>query len=151
MEKDEFYMRLALEEAKAAMENDEVPVGSVLVCDGSVVSRGHNAREANLDILGHAEIETLKEAAKKRGSWKLRDCVLYVTLEPCPMCASALQQAGIKRIVYGAKDEKNGACGGLFDFFLTPRLNHYPLLSGGVLEEECARMLREYFSKKRQK
>lgn len=144
-------MSIALEEAKKAMENDEVPVGSVLVCDDLILSRGHNAREENLDILGHAEIEALKAAAKTRGSWKFRDCVLYVTLEPCPMCASALQQAGIKRIVYGAKDEKNGACGGLFDFFLTPKLNHYPLLSGGVMEEECSRILREYFSEKRKK
>ena len=145
------FMKMALEEAQQALLEDEVPVGCVLVCNGDVIARGHNTRHQNNDVFGHAEINTLKEAQNKLNNWKLKDAILYVTLEPCPMCAGALQQAGVKRIVYGAKDEKMGACGGLFDFFITPKLNHYPYLTSGVLENECANILKEYFLKKRKK
>ena len=145
------FMKIALEEAQQALLEDEVPVGCVLVCDDIVIAKGHNTRQTNNDIFGHAEINVLKEAQQKLNSWKLKNAVLYVTLEPCPMCAGALQQAGVKRIVYGARDDKMGACGGLFDFFLTPKLNHYPFLTSGVLEKECSDILKEYFQKKRKK
>ena len=151
MNKDEYYMSIALEEAKKAFELDEVPVGCVLVCNDEIVAKGHNTKEKNKNVIYHAEINCLLEASRKLDTWHFDDCVIYVTLEPCPMCASAIQQARIKRIVYGATDEKTGACGGLFDLFLIPKLNHYPFLTSGVLEKECKEILLEYFKNKRQK
>ena len=142
-------MNFALLEAKKAFDNDEVPVGAVLVCNNEIVATGYNTRESENNICGHAEINCLLNAGKKLKSWRFEDCVLYVTLEPCPMCASAIQQAKIKRVVYGASDEKNGACGGLFDFFLTPKLNHYPFVTSDVLKDECEDILKEYFKQKR--
>ena len=151
MKNDEYYMSLALKEAKIAFENDEVPVGCVLVCDDKIISKAHNSKEKEFNISGHAEINCLKKAGKKLKTHQFKDAVLYVTLEPCSMCASAIQQAKIKRIVYGAKDEKMGACGGLMDFFINPGLNHYPFLTSGVLEKECKDIILEYFKNKRQK
>lgn len=145
------YMKLALKEAHKALLKDEVPVGAVLVCDDNVIAKAYNTRQKNNDVFGHAEINVIKKAQKILNTRKLTDCILYVTLEPCPMCAGAIQQAGLKRIVYGAADQKMGACGGLYDFFLIPKLNHYPFLTTGVLEKECSDILKEYFLKKRKK
>lgn len=151
MNKDEYFITLALDEAMKAYLEDEVPVGCVLVCDGEVIAKGHNTREQEKDIFGHAELNVIKEASKKINNYRFNECTLYVTLEPCPMCASALQQTHIKRIVFGAYDKKNGGCGGLFDLFQIPGLNYYPHITGGVLEEECARLLKQFFVNKRKK
>lgn len=148
MEIDKYYLSLALEEAKKALLEDEVPIGCVLVMDNEVISKGHNTREKDFLITSHAEITALREANQKLKSWRLSECTLYVTLEPCSMCASALQQARVKRVVYGARDEKNGALGGLYDLFLIPKQNHYPLISY-LEDEECKNILKEYFFKKR--
>ncbi len=148
---DEYFMNIALSEAKKAFEEDEVPIGCVLVCDNKIIAQGHNTRRQNKDIFGHAEINTMKKANDFFKNERLDNCVLYVTIEPCPMCASAIQQAHIKRIVYGASDEKQGACGGLFDFFQIPKLNHYPFISSGVKELECKQIVKDYFSNKRKK
>lgn len=150
MNNDEYFMSLALEEAKKALEEDEVPIGCVLVMDNKVIGKGHNTREKDLFTVSHAEINAINSANKYLKSWRLDNCIMYVTLEPCSMCAGAVQQARIKRIVYGARDEKNGALGGLYDLFLIPKMNHYPLIS--FLENnECERILKEYFLKKRKK
>lgn len=151
MSEDEFFMSLAIEEAKVAYKEDEVPVGCVLVMNNQVIAKGHNTREHDNLITSHAEINALQEANRKLKNHRLDECILYVTLEPCPMCAAAIQQAKIKRIVYGSPDDKNGALGGLFDLFLTPRLNHYPFVTSLVKEKECSNLLKEYFSKKRKK
>lgn len=151
MQKDEEFMKLALEEARLAFSEDEVPVGAVIVKDGQILARGHNTRERDCGAQFHAEMNCLAEAGRKEKSWQLTGCVIYVTLEPCPMCAAALQQAKLQRIVYGAGDKKGGACGGMFDFFLTPGLSHYPFITSGVLEEECGKLLSEYFQMKRKK
>lgn len=148
MNRDEYFLSLALEQAKIAFNLDEVPIGCVLVMDNQVIATGYNTREKDFMITSHAEINAINEANKKLGSWRLSECTLYVTLEPCSMCASALQQARIKRVVYGAIDEKNGALGGLYDLFLIPKQNHYPLISF-IENDECKNILKEYFLKKR--
>ena len=148
MNRDEYFLSLALEQAKIAFNLDEVPIGCVLVMDNQVIAKGYNTREKDFMITSHAEINAINEANKKLGSWRLSECTLYVTLEPCSMCASALQQARIKRVVYGAIDEKNGALGGLYDLFLIPKQNHYPLISF-IENDECKNILKEYFLKKR--
>lgn len=142
-------MSLAIKEAIKASKKDEVPVGCVLVLNDKIIAKAHNTKEKKCDITGHAEINCLRKAGKKLKTHQLKDAILYVTLEPCPMCAAAIQQAKIKRIVYGAKDEKMGACGGLMDFFINPGLNHYPFLTSGILEEECKNIILEYFKNKR--
>lgn len=151
MKDDIYFMNIALEEAKKAFQEDEVPVGCIIVKNDTIIGRGHNTRQNASDIFGHAEISAIKDACAKLNTYRLDDCIAYITLEPCPMCASALQQAHIKRICYGASDKKMGACGGLFDFFQTPRLNHYPYIFSNVLEEECSQLLKDYFSNKRLK
>ena len=151
MKNDEYYMSIALKEAKKAFDKDEIPVGCVLVCDDVVIAKAHNTKEKDYSITGHAEINCLNKAGKKIKSHQFKDAVLYVTLEPCPMCASAIQQAKVKRIVYGASDIKMGACGGNMDFFINPGLNHYPFLTSGVLGNECKNIIVEYFKNKRQK
>lgn len=148
---DIYFMECALEEARIALEEDEVPVGCVLVCENQIIAKGHNTKEKEKCIIHHAEINCIIEGSKQKGNYNLSNCVLYVTLEPCPMCAAAIQQAKIKRIVYGADDSKNGACGGLYDFFLIPKLNYYPLITSKVLEEPCKKLLKEYFKEKRKK
>lgn len=148
MNRDEYFLSLALEQAKIAFNLDEVPIGCVLVMDNQVIATGYNTREKDFMITSHAEINAINEANKKLESWRLSECTLYVTLEPCSMCASALQQARIKRVVYGAIDEKNGALGGLYDLFLIPKQNHYPLISF-IENDECKNILKEYFLKKR--
>ena len=145
MNTDETYMRLALEEARAAAAEGEVPIGAVLVCDGEVVGRGRNARESAGDPTAHAEMVAIREGAERLGRWRLSGCTLYVTLEPCPMCAGALVNARVDRLVYGAADPKAGAVGTLYDLSADARLNHAFEVTSGVLEAECGEILREFF------
>lgn len=141
---DELYMRKALELAKAAAAEGEVPVGCVIVCDGKIVGKGRNRREQDKTALAHAEIEAIKEACECLGGWRLWQCTLYVTLEPCPMCAGAIVNARIPRVVYGARDKKCGACGSVCNLF-TMDFNHHPTVETGILEEECAALLTDFF------
>lgn len=138
-------MSFALEEARLAAEEGEVPIGAVLVCDGAIVGRGRNARETQADPTAHAEMIAVRQAAERLGRWRLSGCTLYVTLEPCPMCAGALVNARIDRLVYGAADPKAGAVGTLFDLSSDARLNHRFDVTAGVLGEQCGQMLREFF------
>ena len=147
----EYFMSLAIEEAKKAYNVDEVPVGAVIVKDGEVIGVGHNLREKKNDVTSHAEIEAIKEASKKLNSWRLVDCDIFVTLEPCMMCVGALLQARIRHIYYGAKDEKGGALGGAFDVLNGNGLTYIPLVSSNILENECSSLLKEYFQNKREK
>lgn len=142
---DEYFMSLALEEAKIALEENEVPVGAILVMDNKIIAKGHNTKEKDKLITSHAEINVINKACKLLNTYHLEKSVLYVTLEPCQMCIGAIQQAKIQRIVYGARDNKNGALGGLYDFLLIPKLNHYPFITFLVLEEECKSILKDYF------
>jgi tRNA(adenine34) deaminase len=143
-------MREALAEARLALGTGDVPVGAVVVGpDGAVVGRGRNAREATGDPTAHAEILALRAAADARGTWRLDDCTLVVTLEPCAMCAGAVVLARIPRLVLGAWDPKAGACGSVHDLVRDRRLNHRVEVVGGVLEEECGEVLREFFSERR--
>jgi tRNA(adenine34) deaminase len=146
---DERWMRLALEQAAAATEVDEVPVGAVVVAGGRVVASAHNQREQLLDPTAHAEMIAITQAAAALGSWRLDGCVLYVTLEPCPMCAGAILQARVPRVVWGAADPKAGAVESLYRLFDDPRLNHRVEHSGHVLAAECGRLLTEFFRGKR--
>ncbi|WP_055494524.1 tRNA adenosine(34) deaminase TadA [Streptomyces sp. TP-A0356] len=139
-------MRLALDEAGRAAEGGDVPVGAVVLSvDGSVLATGHNEREATGDPSAHAEILALRRAATALGEWRLPGCTLVVTLEPCTMCAGAVQQSRVDRLVYGARDEKAGAVGSLWDLVRDRRLNHRPEVIDGVLAEECARLLTDFF------
>lgn len=139
-------MRLALDEAGLAVAGGDVPVGAVVLsADGSVIARGHNEREATGDPSAHAEILALRRAAAALGEWRLPGCTLVVTLEPCTMCAGAVQQSRVDRLVYGARDEKAGAAGSLWDLVRDRRLNHRPEVIDGVLADECARMLTDFF------
>ena len=146
----ETYMRLALEEARAAGAQGEVPVGCVIVREGKVIARGHNRREQTKNALSHAETEAIQAACGQVEDWRLSDCTLYVTLEPCPMCAGAIVNARIPRVVYGGKDIRFGAMGSLFDLNALP-LNHHAEVESGVLAEECIAALKEFFAKKREK
>jgi len=142
-------MRLALREAERALSHDDVPVGAVLVHDGEVAGVGHNERELRQDPTAHAETIAIREAARTIGSWRLLDTVLYVTLEPCAMCAGAIVLARIPRVVYGAVDPKAGAAGSVLDVLAEPRLNHRPDVAGGLLAEECGELLRAFFRSRR--
>ena len=142
----EKHMKIALEEAKKAYQADEVPVGAVLVCDGKVIAKSYNQRELKQSTLSHAELEVIKIANKKLQSWRLEESTLYVTLEPCMMCAGAIQQARIKRVVYAANDNKNGF---MSQMIHEKGLNHYPILKTNVLESEATELLKNYFSEKR--
>ena len=146
---DAQWMRLALDEARLAGESEEVPVGAVVVKGGKVVGRGRNRREGDGNPLAHAEIEAILEAARATGDWRLGGCSLFVTLEPCAMCAGALVLARVERLVFGARDPKAGFCGSLGDLVRDPRLNHRLEVTGGVLERECGDLLRECFSRLR--
>ncbi len=147
---DEEYMREALSLARKAFELGEVPVGAVAVWDGKIVGRGMNLRETDKNALRHAEIAAIDEACKNLGGWRLWKCDLYVTLEPCPMCAGAIINSRIKRVVYGASDPKAGSCKSLTNLFELP-YNHKPEVVSGVLEEECSSILKEFFAKLRDK
>ncbi len=148
---DQRFMRVAIDEASAALELDEVPVGAVIVHDGRIIGRGHNLREKLQDPTAHAEMIAITAAAEALGSWRLEGCSMFVTLEPCPMCAGAIVQARIRRLVYGASDPKAGACRSLYEITTDPRLNHRVELAPPVLERECAALLSEFFALKRAK
>ena len=138
------YMALALELGRQAMAEGEVPVGCVIVKDGVVVGEGRNRRETARTALGHAEIEAIHQACATLGGGRLTGCTLYVTLEPCPMCAGAIVNARIPALYYGAKDDKAGCCGSVLNLF-EERFNHHPRIYGGLLEEECVALLQSFF------
>ena len=144
MEQDMEFMQQALALAQEAAQAGEVPVGCVIVRHGEVVGRGRNRREEGKNALAHAEIEAINDACRNLGGWRLWDCTLYVTLEPCPMCAGAIVNARIPRVVFGASDQKCGACGSVCDLF-TMGFNHHPTVEKGVLEEEATALLTEFF------
>jgi tRNA(adenine34) deaminase len=147
---DEYFMRLALREAERAREHGDVPIGAVVVRDdGEVVSAAHNERELRQDPTAHAEVLALREAAIALGSWRVLDATLYVTLEPCAMCAGAIVLARTPRVIYGAADPKAGAAGSVLDVLDEPRLNHRPEVVSGVLADECGELLREFFASRR--
>jgi tRNA(adenine34) deaminase len=147
--RDEYLMRLALREAERALQHDDVPVGAVVVHAGEVIGAGHNERELREDPTAHAEILAIREAARALGSWRLLGTVLYVTLEPCAMCAGAIVLGRIPRVVYGAVDPKAGAAGSVLDILAEPRLNHRPQVAGGLLAEESAELLQAFFRSRR--
>ena len=147
---DELFMREALALALKAAEAGEVPVGAVVVRDGAVVGRGYNRPVSGRDPTAHAEVIALRDAAERIGNYRLVDCVLYVTLEPCAMCAGAIMNARIRRVVYGAADPKSGACGSVVDLFAESRLNYHATVVGGVMAEEATKLLQDFFSARRQ-
>jgi tRNA(adenine34) deaminase len=142
-------MRLAIREAALAIEHDDVPIGAMLVKDGELIGAGHNERELRADPTAHAEIIALREAARTLGSWRILDAVMYVTLEPCVMCAGAIVLARVPRVVFGASDPKAGAAGSVLDVLDTPQLNHRPDVAGGLLGDECGDLLRSFFASRR--
>ncbi len=145
MEDDIKYMKMALAEARKAYQRAEVPIGAVVVCNDQVVGRGFNLREQTQDPTSHAEMIALREAAKNKASWRLEDCQLYVTLEPCPMCAGAILQSRIKRLIYGAGDPKAGAVNSLYQLLNDERFNHQVEVEAGVMEAEAAQLLKDFF------
>ena len=147
-DRDEFWMRLAIKEAEKATTHGDIPVGAVVVKDGVVIASCHNTRERDKNALRHAEVNAIEEASAKLGGWYLHGCTLYVTLEPCPMCAGAAIQARIPRIVFGAKDEKGGACGGVLDLPSYP-FCHKTEIKTGVLAKECAALPKDFFAARR--
>src|ERR687894_2314274 len=147
--RDEYFMRLAIREAHEALTHDDVPIGAVIVHEGEVIAAGHNERELRQDPTAHAELLVLREASRVLGSWRVLDCVLYVTLEPCAMCAGAIVLARVPRLVYGTVDPKAGAAGSVLDVLAQPRLNHRPQVAGGLLAPECAALLTDFFGSRR--
>ncbi len=145
---DEEYMQMALDLAAQAAAEGEVPVGAVVVHNGTVIGTGRNRRERDKNALAHAEIEAIHRACQRLGGWRLPDCTLYVTLEPCPMCAGAIINARIARVVQGTADPKAGSCGSVVDLFSLP-YNHRPTLTTGVLEEACKQQLQDFFRRLR--
>ena len=144
----EYYMEQALALAREAAAAGEVPVGCVIVKDGAVIGRGRNRREEKQAVSSHAEMEAMAEANAALNAWRLEDCDLYVTLEPCPMCAGAIINARVRRVFYGARDSVMGACGGVLNLFME-NFPHHPQLVGGILGEECAAVLSEFFRRLR--
>jgi tRNA(adenine34) deaminase len=147
--RDEYFMRLAIREAEAALAHDDVPIGAVVVHEGEVIGAGHNERELRQDPTAHAELLALREASRALGSWRVLDSVLYVTLEPCAMCAGGIVLARVPRVVYGTTDPKAGAAGSVLDVLAQPRLNHRPAVAGGLLADECATLLTDFFGSRR--
>lgn len=150
MDNHEYFMSLALKEAKLAYKKDETPIGAVIVKDGKVIAKAHNLRETKNNALYHAEILAINKACKKLGSWRLIDCDLYVTLEPCLMCAGAIIQSRIKNVYYGASDPKGGAFGSSINLNEITTINHHPNINSGILKEECGQILKDFFKKKRE-
>ncbi len=142
---DEYWMMEAIAEAKRAEALGEVPIGAVIVRDGQIIGRGHNLRETNQDPTAHAEMVALRNASDTIGAWRMLDCTLYVTLEPCPMCAGAIVQSRVKRVVYGTLDPKAGCAGTLMNLLQEPRFNHETELTSGILQSECAALLTHFF------
>ena len=147
--RDEYFMRLALREAEQALEHDDVPIGAVIVREGEVIGVGRNERELRSDPTAHAELIALREAARTLGSWRVLESVMYVTLEPCAMCAGAIVLARVPRVIYGAQDPKAGAAGSVLDVLGEPRLNHRPQVVSGLLAGESADLLRMFFAPRR--
>ncbi len=147
--RDGYFMQLALREAEHALEHSDVPIGAVVVRDGEVIAAAHNERELRQDPTAHAELIALREAARRAGSWRVLDSTVYVTLEPCAMCAGAIVLARVPRVVYGASDPKAGACGSVLDVLSQPRLNHRPEVVGGLLAAECGDLLSGFFASRR--
>ncbi len=145
----EQYMQEAIKEAKKAAKKDEVPVGAVMVCNGEIIARGHNHKERKNNATAHAEIEAIAEACKKKGNWYLDDVSIYVTLEPCAMCAGALINSRIKEVIFGAYDPKSGCCGSVYNFLNDARFNHNCAVEGGIMANECGEVLTQFFAKKR--
>jgi tRNA(adenine34) deaminase len=146
---DQHFMRLAMGEARRALEHGDVPIGAVVVRDGELLGAAHNERELRQDPTAHAETLALREAARSIGSWRVLDADLYVTLEPCAMCAGAVVLARVARVVFGASDPKAGACGSVLDVTGEARLNHRPAVVGGLLAQECGALLSEFFAARR--
>lgn len=146
---DEKYMKEAIKEAKKAWAKDEVPIGAVIVKDGKVIARAHNLRESKQIATAHAEIIAIEKACKKIGSWRLNDCTLYVTLEPCAMCSGAMILSRVDRIVYGASDLKGGCVDSCIKMYEQQGFNHYPEVTSGILKDECSSMLTTFFKNKR--
>jgi tRNA(adenine34) deaminase len=146
---DEHFMRLAIREGERALEHDDVPVGAVVVLEGEVLGAAHNERELRADPTAHAELLALRQAARAREQWRLLNCVLYVTLEPCAMCAGAIVLARVARVVFAASDPKAGAAGSVLNILAEPRLNHRPEVSGGLLSEPASALLRAFFASRR--
>jgi tRNA(adenine34) deaminase len=147
--REDLFMRLALREAERALEHDDVPIGAVIVRDDEVIASAHNERELRQDPTAHAEILALREAARAVGSWRILDAALYVTLEPCAMCAGAIVLARLPRVVFGATDPKAGACGSVLDVLAEERLNHRPEVAGGLLAPDCGEILTAFFAARR--
>lgn len=142
---DEKYMQIALKEAEKAEKKGEVPIGAVIVHEDKVIATGYNHRETTQTTLSHAELIAIEKANKVLNSWRLEDCILYVTLEPCPMCAGAIVQSRIKRVVYGASDPKAGCAGTLMNLLQEDKFNHQVEVTSGVLKEECSALLSDFF------
>ncbi|MDZ5474670.1 tRNA adenosine(34) deaminase TadA [Bacillus sp. 31A1R] len=142
---DELYMREAIKEAKQAESLEEVPIGALIVINGEIISRAHNLRETKQDAVAHAELLAIQEACHSQGTWRLEDATLYVTLEPCPMCAGAIIMSRVKRVVYGAKDPKGGCAGTFMNLLQDSRFNHQSEVTCGILEEECGQLLTNFF------
>ena len=143
------YMHMALAEAQKAADEGEIPVGAVLVKDGEVIASAHNTREASHDPTAHAELLCLREGARRLGDWRLRGCTLYVTLEPCPMCAGAMVMSQLTRCVYGAADERQGCCGSVYDLPGDAALSGVTSWQSGVMAEECSQLMRDFFAGRR--
>jgi tRNA(adenine34) deaminase len=147
--RDEYFMRLALREAERALEHDDVPIGAVVVHEGEVIAAARNERELRGDPTAHAEVLALREASSHLGTWRLLDTILYVTLEPCAMCAGAIVLGRVPRVVYAADDPKAGAAGSVLDVLSEPRLNHRPVVAPGLLADDAAALLRAFFASRR--
>ena len=145
LQEKEFCMREALKEAQKAYDQEEVPIGAVVVLNGEIIGRGHNLREKEQDATLHAEIKAIRQANQHLGSWRLEDCELFVTLEPCPMCSGAMILARMKKVVFGAFDPKAGTAGTFMNLLQDSRFNHQVEVEQGVLEEECQKILRSFF------
>ena len=148
---DEKYMEIALKEAQKAVILDEVPVGAIIVKDNKIIARGHNLREKTNDPTSHAEINAIRKACKKLNSWRLEGATIYVTVEPCSMCAGTILQSRISRLVYGTTDPKGGAIESSLELFKAKNINHHPEIIGGVLKEKCSSIITNYFKSKRAK
>jgi len=151
LEMDRGFMRMAIEEEKKTEAIGEVPIGAVIVKDGEVIARAHNLRETSQNAVTHAELSAIQEACREIGSWRLEETTLYVTLEPCPMCAGAILQSRIPRVVYGARDPKGGCVDSLYRLLNDPRFNHECEVTEGVLGDECGAMLTNFFKSLREK
>lgn len=151
MTEDERYMKEAIKQAKKAYALDEVPIGCVIVQDNKIIARGYNRRNTDENALAHAEISAIKKASKKTGDWRLEDCTMYVTLEPCQMCAGAIVQSRMKKVVIGAMNPKAGCAGSVINILQMKQFNHQAEMENGILEKECADMLSTFFKELREK